>query len=321
MRHYDIVIVGGGIAGMTAGIYARRAGKTVLILESKTQGGQIINTFDVANWPGEETISGVDLIEKIYHQVNKLGVDFEYEEVTGVSQSEEFVSDSVEKRLWNVITDDGEYSCDAIIVATRSNEKKMGVPGEDKYIGRGVSFCATCDGAFYKDKTVVVVGGGNTAFYDALYLIDLCAKVYLVHRRNKFRADNIVVDKLKARENVEFVTPFVPSAVKGEKKVTSLVVQSSGIDDDSKLVTVDAITKEIEVDGVFVAVGRTPATEFLKEVVDLDEGGYEKAGEDCKTSAPGVFVAGDCRAKDIRQLVTAASDGAVAATEACRYLG
>ena len=263
----------------------------------------------------------MDLTEKIYHQVNNLGADFEYEEVASVSATEEIVSGSEDKHVWTVKTDDNEYSCGAIIVATGSAEKKMDVPGEDKYVGRGVSFCATCDGAFYKDKNVVVVGGGNTAFYDALYLADLCAKVYLVHRRNKFRADNILVDKLKARENVEFVTPFVPSEVKGEDKVTSLVVQSSGINDDGEAVAVDITTKEIEVDGVFVAVGRTPATEFLRDVVDLDEGGYVKASEDCKTSAPGIFVAGDCRTKNIRQLVTAASDGAVAATEACRYLG
>ncbi len=320
MKYFDVIIVGAGVAGMTAGIYAKRAGKSVLILEGKAQGGQIINTFGVANWPGEEKISGVDLTEKIYHQTNKLGAEFEYEEVVEISQSEECVEGDSEKHLWNVKTEDGEYSCGAIVIASGSVERKMEVPGEEKYIGRGVSFCATCDGAFYKDKAVAVVGGGNTAFYDALYLADLCSKVYLVHRRNKFRADSILVDKLKARENVEFVTPFVPSEVKGDKKVTSLVLVGSNVDDNGEE-DVDPVVKEIEVDGVFVAVGRIPATGFLKDVVDLDAGGYVKAGEDCKTSTPGIFVAGDCRTKDIRQLVTAVSDGAVAATEACRYLG
>lgn len=320
---YDVIIVGAGIAGMTAAIYARRAGKNVLILESRVHGGQIIQTFDIANWPGEAKISGVDLSNNIYQQMNNIGVETDYSEVTGLELSAECWMDeeSTERKYWAVKTEDGEYLAKSVIVAVGSNERKLEVPGEEKYTGRGVSYCATCDGAFYKDKTVAVVGGGNTAFYDALYLADLCKKVYLIHRRNDFRADSVLVDRLRAKKNVKYVTPFEIFKIDGEKKVASIVVRSSDVLDDGVTAINDPVMKKYDVDGVFVAVGRIPATAFLEGVVDLDAAGYVKAGEDCHTSAPGVFVAGDCRAKELRQLVTAAGDGAVAATNACRYLG
>ena len=315
MKSFDIIIIGAGIAGLTAAIYARRAGKSVLVLEASTYGGQIINTLDVQNWPGVESISGADLMQKIYHQANKLGMDIEYEEVLSIAPGAGIISgngeESAARPVWLVKTDESEYSCGAIIIATGSNEREMGVPGESSYIGRGVSFCATCDGAFYKDKNVAIVGGGNTAFYDALYLADLCKKIYLVHRRGQFRADTILVDKLRARKNVEFITPFVPTKVEGDKKVTHLKVAPSEGGAESTL----------SVDGIFVAIGRSPRTATFSDIVALDANGYIEAGEDCITSAPGIFAAGDVRTKSIRQLVTAASDGATAATAACRYLG
>lgn len=298
---YDIIIIGAGIAGMTAAIYAKRAGKEVLILEEKIHGGQIINTFNIANWPGETKISGVDLSQKIYQQLNDLGVKIEYESAIKVTK--------LDDGKFEIKTEETEYCGRAVIIATGSNERKIEVAGEEKYIGRGVSYCATCDGAFYKDKNVAIVGGGNTAFYDALYLADLCKKIYLVHRRNEFRADVALVKKVQAKGNVEFLTPYEPVEVIGDKKVTGLEIHNK----DEK--------KSLEVDGVFIAVGRTPNTKIFIGLVDLDDGGYIISSENCHTSCRGVFAAGDVRVKNLRQLVTAASDGAVAASEAAKYLG
>lgn len=299
-KRYDIVIVGAGIAGMTAAIYARRANKTVLVLEAKVQGGQIINTFHIANWPGEPGVSGVDLSQKIYQQMEGLGAEVEYAEVLSISDEGEW------KR---VVTDDGTYLARAVILAVGSVDRKMGLAREDALAGRGVSYCATCDGAFFKDEPVAVVGGGNTALYDALYLADVAAKVYIVHRRNEFRGDAALVEKVKAKLNVELVMESHPVEILGEKKVEGLAVEN-----------VAGERRKLEVAGVFVAVGRVPATSGFAELVKLDDGGYIMAGEDCRTSAAGVFVAGDCRTKTVRQLVTAAGDGAVAANAAVEYL-
>ncbi|MBQ6461436.1 thioredoxin-disulfide reductase [Candidatus Saccharibacteria bacterium] len=298
---YDVIIVGAGIAGMTAAIYARRANKSTLVLESKTYGGQIINTFNIANWPGEPGISGVDLSQNIYKQVEDLGAEVEFSEVITVKDNGE---------TKEIETDDGMYVGRSLIIAVGSVDREMGVPREQEMTGRGVSYCATCDGAFYKDKDVVIVGGGNTAFYDALYLADVAKKVYLVHRRDSFRADAALVEKVRAKKNVEFVLEVRPVEILGEKKVEGLVVEKK-----------DGKKQNLVVDGVFVAVGRVPATKIFSDLIDLDNKGYVVAGEDCRTSCAGVFVAGDCRTKDVRQLVTAASDGAIAANEAVRYLG
>ena len=298
---YDVIIVGAGIAGMTAAIYAKRANRSVLVLESKIYGGQIINTFNIANWPGEPGISGVDLSQNIYKQMDDLGVEIEYSEVVAVKDNGE---------IKEVETDDGIYIGRSLIVAVGSVDRKMEIPREQEMAGRGVSYCATCDGAFYKDKDVVVVGGGNTAFYDALYLADVAKKVYLVHRRDSFRADAILVEKVRAKKNMEFVLEAHPVGILGEKKVEGLVVENK-----------DGEKQNLVVDGIFVAVGRVPATKVFSGLIDLDESGYIVAGEDCHTSCPGIFVAGDCRTKTTRQLVTAAGDGAVAANEAVRYLG
>ena len=298
---YDVIIVGAGIAGMTAAIYVRRANKSVLVLESKTYGGQIINTFNIANWPGEPGISGVDLSQNIYKQMEGLGAEVEFSEVIAVKDS---------GGVKEVETDDGTYVGRSLIIATGSVDREMGVLREQEMIGRGVSYCATCDGAFYKDKDVAVVGGGNTAFYDALYLADVAKKVYLVHRRDSFRADAVLVEKVRAKKNVGFVLEAHPVEILGEKKVEGLVVEKK-----------DGEKQNLVVDGIFVAVGRVPATKIFSDLVDLDDKGYVVAGEDCCTSCMGVFVAGDCRTKTMRQLVTAASDGAMAANEAVRYLG
>lgn len=302
---YDIVIVGAGIAGLTAAIYGRRAGKSVLVLEGKTYGGQIINTFQIENWPGDFGVSGVDLMQKIYKQATELGAEVEFEEVTAIEKTATgFV----------VKTEDEEYAAGAVILAVGSEDKKLGLDSEEKFAGRGVSYCATCDGAFYKDKKVAVIGGGNTALYDALYLADIASKVYLVHRRNEFRGDEVLVERLRGKNNVEFVLGYVPEEILGDKKVTGIKLMPSGKVTDVK----DEM--EMDVDGVFVAVGKLPMTEKFSGLVERDAGGYIKAAENCVTSCPGIFVAGDCRTKDIRQLVTAAADGAVAADAAVNYL-
>lgn len=310
MKKYDLIVIGAGVAGMVAGIYAKRAGKSVLVLEGKVHGGQIIQTIKVGNWPGELVISGMDLSEKIYYQADKLGVEFCYEEVVSLKKTEEVISvDEVEKPIWMVETDDDNYTSSAIIIAVGTKDRELGLPREEELVGKGVSYCATCDGAFYKGRDVIVVGGGNTALYDALYLADIAKKVYLVHRRDEFRGDAMLVERLKEKGNVEFMLKHHLVELKGKEKVDGVVIEDSVGE-----------RKDLKVDGVFVAIGRVPSTDIFKEIVALDEVGYVIAGEDCKTSAPGVFVAGDCRTKQIRQLVTAAADGAVAGMAACRYL-
>ena len=296
---YDVVIVGAGIAGLTAAIYARRAEKSVLVLEGKVPGGQIINTLTIENWPGDMGVSGVELMQKIQKQAMELGAEIEMEEVESIQKVDDgFV----------VKTEDGEYEAGAIILAVGAEDKKLGLVREDELTGKGVSYCATCDGAFYKGKPVVVIGGGNTALYDALYLSDIVSKVYLVHRRNEFRGDKALVNKLRQRENVEFVTPFVPEELLGEDRITGIKVKMV----DSDKVRAGDKYRFLEADGVFVAIGKKPQTAKFAELVELDDSGYIVAGEDCKTTCPGVFAVGDCRTKSVRQLVTAAGDGAVA---------
>ena len=302
---YDVVIIGAGIAGLTAAIYVRRSNKTVLVLEGQAYGGQIINTLQIENWPGDYGVSGVDLMQKIYKQATELGAEVEFEEVGVVEKvGEDFV----------IKTEDGEYRAGAVILAVGAEDKKLGIEREVELTGKGVSYCATCDGAFYKGKNVAVIGGGNTALYDAVYLADIADKVYVVHRRDEFRGDAVLVEKLKRKENVEFVLGYVPEEILGDDKVAGVKLTPSG--------RVDGVTSEriLDVDGIFVAIGKKPATEKYVELVKLDENGYIVASEDCRTSCDGVYVAGDCRTKDIRQLVTAAADGAVAADAAVNYL-
>jgi len=264
---YDIVIIGAGMAGLTAAIYASRAGKSVLVLEGKVCGGQIVNTLEIGNWPGEEGVSGADLMQKICKQAVKLGVKVKYEEVMGVSESDEFetVKDAENevRKLWSVKTDEAEYMARAVIIAVGTEPRKLSEAQMKDAGKRPISYCATCDGALYKGEPVVVVGSGNTAKYEIKYLENIAAKVYHIHHD-------------------------------------------------------EPIPKEAKV--VFVAIGRVPATERFRDLVSLDKDGYVVAGEDCRTVKPGVFVAGDCRTKVARQLVTAAGDGAVAAGVAVQYL-
>lgn len=296
---YDIIIIGAGPAGMTAAIYARRAAKSVLVLEAKSYGGQIINTPDIENYPVEAHISGFDFATKLYEQAKALGAEFKFERALSVKDGREKT----------VVTSGGEYAAKAVIIATGSANRKLGVEGEEQLTGRGISYCATCDGAFFRKRTVAVVGGGNTALEDALYLADLAAKVYIIHRRDEFRGEETTAAQLRSRDNVEPVLNSRVTGLVAEKRLKAVVVTDN-----------NGSVREIPVDGLFVAVGRVPENQSFADVMELDGSGYAASGENCRTKTPGVFVAGDNRAKDVRQLVTAASDGAVAATEAVKYI-
>ncbi|MBQ4207054.1 MAG: FAD-dependent oxidoreductase [Clostridia bacterium] len=297
---YDILIVGAGPAGLTAAIYACRAEKSTLVLEAKTYGGQIINTPDIANYPVAPGISGFEFAQTLFQQAKNLGAEVRFEKVTEIRDGS----------VKTVVTPKNTYEAKTVILATGAENRRLGVADEDKLIGRGVSYCATCDGNFFRKKVVAVAGGGNTAVEDALYLADLAEKVYLIHRRDSFRADAALVSKLKERENVELVL---------NSNVTKLLSDGRlcGVEVTDKLT---GETRTLDVAGLFVAVGQVPENQNFAGLIDLDAGGYAVAGEDCLTKAPGVFVAGDNRTKEVRQLITAAADGAVAAMAAIKYL-
>ncbi len=297
---YDIIIVGAGTAGLTAAIYARRASKTVLVLEEASYGGQIINTPDIENYPAAAHISGFEFATKLYEQAKELGAEIVFEKVNGIR---------VNGTVKEVTTDKNTYETKAVILATGSQNRKLELENEKELVGKGVSYCATCDGFFYRKKIVAVNGGGNTALEDALYLSDLAEKVYLIHRRDAFRGESSTVEKLKEKENVEFVFNSRITKLNASEKLESIEVT----DNEGKIRT-------IEVNGLFIAIGRIPQNEIFAELVDLDDAGYIIASENCHTRTEGIYVAGDNRSKELRQLVTATADGAVAATEAVKYL-
>lgn len=297
---YGIVIIGAGPAGLTAAIYGCRAGKKVLVLEAASYGGQIVNTPDIANYPAEEHISGFDFAEKIYNQAKALGAEIKFEKVTEIL---------TEDSLKTVVTAKNRYDAKTVIIATGSENRKLGLENEKELTGRGVSYCATCDGGFFRNKTVAVVGGGNTALEDALYLADIAETVYLIHRRDSFRGEAATVNALKERPNVKFILSSTVTKLIADKRLTGIEVT-----DKSGNVTV------LDVNGLFAAVGRVPENQNFAKIIDLDDSGYIIAGENCRTNVPGIFAAGDNRTKEVRQLVTAAADGAVAASEAVKYI-
>ncbi len=297
---YDIIIIGAGTAGLTAAIYACRAKKSVLVLESTTYGGQIINTGRIENWPATPHISGTDFATTLYSQAESFGANFEFEKVQNIEDGTEYKV---------AITEDHAYKGKAIIIATGSAERRLGLPNEEALIGHGISYCATCDGNFFKGKNVAVNGGGNTAFWDALYLSDICKTVSIIHRRDTFRADAHLVAKAKAKPNINFImNSTIQHLHATDGKLSSLTLNTNGK------------KSELQVDGLFIAIGRIPANDFVKDIIDLDDAGYIISDESCHTNIPGIFVAGDNRAKDVHQLVTAAADGAIAANAATSYL-
>ena len=293
MEQFDIIIIGAGTAGMTAGIYAARANKKTLILEGKNYGGQIINTPDIENFPALNHISGIEYATNLYNQVKELGVTYKREEVQNIT----------EDRV--VTTNKNQYQAKAVIIATGTQNRKLGLEGEDNLVGRGISYCATCDGRFYKGKNVAVIGGGNTAIEDAIYLSDLADKVYLIHRREGFRADQKAIEILKSKENVEFILNNKPHKLIAENKLTGLEI----INNENEITMID-------VSGIFIAIGQIPNTEIFKDFIDLNESGYIKSKDGVHTNIDKIYVAGDVREKELRQLITAASDGALAANTA-----
>lgn len=298
---YDIIIVGAGPAGLSAAIYGLRAGKSVLVLEKGSYGGQIINTPEIENYPGIKKVSGFEFATNLYNQASDLGAEVIYEPVTAIEPG-----DNVKK----VITDKNVYEGKTIILATGAKNRRLGIDREQELTGAGVSYCATCDGMFFRGKDVAVVGGGNTALEDALFLTNYCRKVYIIHRREEFRGEKRLLDALKERENVEYVLNSNVVCLKGETKLTAVRVREKNTGEE----------KEIPVSGIFVAIGQEPENKIFEDIIQTDEKGYIVSGEECQTNVSGVFTAGDCRTKSVRQLTTAASDGAVAALKACEYI-
>ncbi len=299
---YDVLIIGSGPAGMTAAIYGKRAGLSVAVLEGNyINGGQILNTYEVDNYPGLPGISGLDLADKFKEHAASHGAEFLRGKAERVS---------LDGNIKVVHTRKEDFRCRTLVIASGAVHRKLGVPGEETLNGMGVSYCATCDGAFFRDKTVAVVGGGDVAVEDAIFLARGCRKVYVIHRRDQLRAAKTLQDSLFATEGVEMYWNGIVTRIDGENKVQRITVEN----------TKTGESRELEVDGVFIAVGITPDTGFVKDFVELDSQGYIIAGEDGKTSVPGVFAAGDVRTKQLRQVITAAADGANCITSAEEYL-
>ena len=297
----DVLIIGAGPAGLTAAIYARRAGLSATLLESNMYGGQILTTPEVENYPSIKKIAGWELAENLYEQATALGAELVFDEVRGLE-------DLGDKK--RVLTIGGELEARTVIIANGAKRRKLEVPGEDSHLGMGVSYCATCDGAFFADKVAAVVGGGSTALEDALYLANLCSRVHLIHRREGFRGQQTLLDAVMAHDKIELHTNRVPVEVLGEGPVEAIRLRDTQTGEEETLPT----------NAVFVAIGLSPDNAMFAPLIQLDESGYILASEDCHTNVPGIYVAGDTRRKALRQIVTAASDGAIAATEASAYL-
>lgn len=299
MKIYDIIIIGGGPAGLTAAVYAGRANKSVLVLEKGTFGGQITSSPKVENIPGFQSVTGNEFAEKLIEQAMALDAEIE------CCEAEKIIKGNPHK----VITDEGEYFAKAIIIATGTKHRLLGLDREEEFIGNGISFCAVCDGAFYQDKTVAVIGGGNSALQEAILLSETSKKVYIVQNLDFLTGEQKLQDIVATKENIEVVLGTVVKEFIGENELVGITVS-----DSSK-------TYDISVDGVFTAIGLIPQNENFSDVINLDERGYADSDESCLTNADGIFVAGDCRKKNIRQVATAASDGAIAALAACSFIG
>ena len=298
---YDIIIIGGGPAGLTAAVYARRANKTVLVIEKSTFGGQITFSPKVENIPGFAQITGNEFAEKLVEQALGLEAEVECAEVLSVKNGE----------IKTVVTDSGEFQCKALIIATGAKHRMLGLEREEQMVGNGISFCAVCDGAFYEGKTVAVIGGGNSALQEALLLAETSKKVYVVQNLDFFTGEQKLVEQLKTKNNVEIILGTVVEGLVGDNELTA--INLCRVADNEK--------STLKIDGMFVAIGLIPQNEAFADLIKLNQFGYAEADETCVTTAEGVFVAGDCRSKAIRQVATAAADGAVAALADCNYIG
>lgn len=299
---YDVIVLGGGPAGITAAIYGKRAGLDILVIdESPKSGGQILTTYEVDNYPGLPKIGGMEIGEKFREHADMLGAEFAVGRVSSIEKEDEIFLLRTRKEVFRTRT---------VIIATGAGHRALGAPGESEHMGMGVSYCATCDGAFYKDKVTAIVGGGNVALEDALFLARTSKRVYLIHRRDEFRGDKVLANQVRATENITLVLDSVVESINGQMKVESI---------DVKNVKTEEMLN-IAVDGVFIAVGITPNTERIAGLPERNEQGYIVAGEDCETNIPGIFAAGDVRTKQLRQVITSASDGANAIFSVQRYL-
>lgn len=295
----DVLIIGAGPAGLTAALYALRYGLSVTVLEKDMYGGQISLTSSIENYPGFEKTQGTDLATYMYEQVSNLGCKFVFEKAIEVD---------LKSSKKCIRTAKHEFCSKSVIIANGLKRRKLNVPGEDDFSGKGVSYCATCDGAFFKGKDVAIVGGGNVALEDAIFLSNICKKVYLIVRKNFFRAEQYIIDTINQKENIEKLMESKITKISGNKFVSNITV-------DRK----DEIY-DLDVNGVFVAIGYEPNNEIFNNQIDMDSSGYFISDDSCKTNIPGVYVAGDCRKKDLRQIVTATSDGAVASNQAIKYV-
>ena len=300
---HDLIIIGGGPAGLTAALYALRAGKSVMLLEKNAFGGQIAFSPKVENYPGSESMTGSDFADRLFSQVINLGVDFDIAMVTGIEDKGDHKQ---------VYTEDGDiHQARSVIIAVGAKHRKLGVPGENELASRGICYCAVCDGDFYRGKKVAMVGGGNTALQEAIFLSDICEQVTIIQNLDDFTGEARLVQALRRRGNVDYIFGAQVASVHGNQDGLSHVKVRK---------TVSGEELELPLDGLFVAIGLEPENEPFSELVKLNEYGYIDADENCLTATPGVFVAGDCRSKHIRQLTTATADGTVAALAALRYL-
>lgn len=299
---YDLIIIGSGPAGLSAAVYGKRAGLELLVLEkAPMSGGQILNTYEVDNYLGMPGMNGFDMGMQFREHADRLGVEFREAQVLALT-------DRDGRKI--VRTDGGELEAKAVILASGAVHALLGVPGEEEFSGKGVSYCATCDGAFFRGKTVAVAGGGDVALEDAIFLARVCSKVYLIHRRDELRGAKVLQEELRRQENVETLYSCTVEEISGGSAVESLRIR--------RLKTGES--EELKADGLFIAVGIRPNTELVRDIAACDEGGYVLAGEDCATSLPGLYAAGDVRKKPLRQIVTAVADGANAAIAASKYV-
>ena len=299
---YDLIIIGSGPAGLSAAVYGKRAGLNLLVIEkSGMSGGQVLTTYEVDNYLGLPGINGFDMGMQFRAHADKLEVNFSEETVIHIEDGAEYKK---------VVTDKSTYETKTVLIATGASHAKLNVPGEEELAGMGVSYCATCDGAFFRNRTVAVVGGGDVAAEDAIFLARGCKKVYLVHRRDKLRAANILQKHLQEQSNVEILWNHVVTSIEGDGQTEKMQLRS----------TKDDSTKEKEIDGIFIAVGIHPNSDFVEGLLEMDEKGYIQAGEDGQTSVKGIFAAGDVRTKKLRQIITAVADGANAVTSIQEYL-
>ena len=298
--NYDIIIVGGGPAGLTAALYALRANKSVLVIEKSAFGGQITLSPLVENIPGHPALSGNDFAAKLVDQVLEQGAELEPAEVIGIRIGE--------NDLKIVVTEDCEYTAKAVIIATGAKHRMLGLPNEEELVGSGISYCAVCDGAFYQGKTVGVIGGGNSALQEALLLSDLAEKVIIVQNLDFLTGEQRLQERLSQKKNIEIILGSTVAELKGDGMLNGIVIQEQG-----------GNKREIALDGLFVAIGLVPQNEAFADIIELDGTGYAASDESCITKSAGIFAAGDCRTKRIRQVTTAASDGAIAALAACEY--